>query len=314
MGLKGLTVAVTGSRRASEQAELISKFGGVPYVAPTVGIEVQEEVDVQTEDLVRKIVRGEFDYAVFTTGPGVYRVVSTAERLGVQSDLIDVLNRTYIVARSHKPQKILEKYGIRVSLVASDNTSEGIAAAMEALDLDGKSVALVWFGEAHPVLPEFLEKRGAKVFEALAYTYSLELEQRGAEVLSAVGFKSMPPEEEKILKLIHDLGSGAIQIITFTSPPSARNLFRFAEAHGLETDLRRALNKEVVVVAVGLPTRRAIEENGVSVDVMPDVFKLGPMLRATADYLSKCPPDCRKGALAGVHPEPAANNRAGGSR
>lgn len=307
MGLKGLTVAVTGSRRASEQAELISKFGGVPYVAPTVGIEVQEKVDVQTEVLVRKIIRGEFDYAVFTTGPGVYRVVSTAERLGLQSELIDVLNRTYIVARSPKPQKILEKYGIRVSLVASDNTSEGIAAAMSTLDVEGKSVALVWYGEAHPVLPEALEKRGAKVFEALAYTYSLKLEQRGAEVLSAVGFKSMPPEEKRILELITKLGEGEIQIITFTSPPSARNLFRFAEAHGLETDLRRALNEEVVVAAVGPPTRRAIEENGVSVDVIPDVFKLGPMLRATADYLSQRPADSRKGAIAGVHPERIKN-------
>jgi uroporphyrinogen-III synthase len=70
MDLQGLTVAVTGSRRASEQAELVSRFGGVPYVAPTVGIEVQDEADVQTAELVRRLVGREFDYAVFMTGPG----------------------------------------------------------------------------------------------------------------------------------------------------------------------------------------------------------------------------------------------------
>ena len=40
MPLRGLTVAITGSRRASELAHLVLTFGGVPYVAPTVGIDV----------------------------------------------------------------------------------------------------------------------------------------------------------------------------------------------------------------------------------------------------------------------------------
>lgn len=84
MQLKGLTVAVTGSRRASELAHLISNFGGIPYVAPKVGIEVEEEVDRQLEDLVRRIVGGDVDYAVFMTGPWVYRLMATAERLGVE--------------------------------------------------------------------------------------------------------------------------------------------------------------------------------------------------------------------------------------
>jgi len=300
MGLQGLTVAVTGSRRASEQAQLISKFGGVPYVAPTVGIEVQEELDLQTERLVHRIVGGEFDYAVFMTGPGVYRLISTAQRLGVEHEVVEILNRTYVIARSQKPQKVLERYGVRVSLVPSDNTSEGIAAEMVKFDLHGKSVAILWHGDSHAMLRETLERGGAKVFEAMTYTYSLELGERGAEILSAVGFKSLPPDERRILELIQDLGKGLIHIITFTSPPSARNLFRFAEAHGLDDDLRQSLNQQVVVVAVGPPTRRAIEENRVNVDVMPDVYKLGPMMRAIVDYLAQGLPRDGKKVLAGI--------------
>ncbi len=297
MGFQGLTVAVTGSRRASEQAELISKLGGVPYVAPTVGIEVQDEADLQTEGLVHKIVGGEFDYAVFMTGPGVYRLISTAQKLGLEGELVEVLNRIFVVARSHKPQKVLERYEVRVDLVPSDNTSEGIAAEMANLDLQGKGVAILWYGESQTVLRETLERGGAKVFEAMAYMYSLELKERGAEVLAAVGFKSIPPENRKILQLIDDLINRKIHIITFTSPPSARNLFRFAEAHGLDGDLRRSLNEDILVVAVGPPTRRAIEENGVAADVMPDVYKLGPMMRATIDYLVKDQSRTRKKAL-----------------
>ncbi|MGH7405670.1 MAG: uroporphyrinogen-III synthase [Candidatus Methylomirabilales bacterium] len=287
MGLQGMTVAVTGSRRASELAQLITNLGGVPYVAPTVGIDVQEDLDLQTEGLVHKIAGGKFDYAVFMTGPGVYRLMSTAERLGLDHQVVEILNRTYVIARSQKPQKVLEKYGIRATLVPSDNTSEGIAVEMARFDLRGKSVAILWHGDSHAMLRETLERGGATVFEAMAYIYSLELGERGAEVLSAVGFKSLPPDERRILELIHDLDKGLIHIVTFTSPPSARNLFRFAGAHGMDDRLERALNDKAIVVAVGPPTRRAIEGNGVSVDVMPEVFKLGPMMRSTVEYLVK---------------------------
>lgn len=310
MGLQGLTVAVTGSRRASELAQLITNLGGVPYVAPTVGIEVRADADRDAEALTQHIVGGKIAYAIFMTGPGVYRLMSTAERLGVDQEVVEALNRTQVIARSQKPQKVLEKYGVRVSLVPSDNTSEGIAAEMVKRDVQGKEVTILWHGDSHAVLRETLEGQGAKVYEAVTYRYALELEERGAEVLAAVGFKSMPPEERRILELIHDLGRGAIHIITFTSPPSARNLFRFAEAHGLDGDLRRSLNEDVVVVAVGPPTRRAIEEHNAGVDVMPDVYKLGPMMRAIVDYLAQAPSGARKGAFARTRSGSAANGQA----
>jgi uroporphyrinogen-III synthase len=295
--LEGLTVAVTGSRRASELAQLITNLGGVPYVAPTVGIEVRPDADRETEGLIRDILGRKIYCTIFMTGPGVYRLMSTAERLGVGQELVEALNHTHVIARSQKPQRVLERYGIRVSLVPSDNTSEGVAAEMETRDLTGKEVAVLWHGNSHAGLRETLLRQGAAVYEAVTYRYSLELEERGAAVLAAVGFKSLPPEEARILELIHDTGGGKIDIITFTSPPSARNLFSFAAAHGLEEDLGRSLNERVLVVAVGPPTRRAIEEHAVQVDVMPDVFKLGPMMRATAEHLASCPPGRWKRAL-----------------
>lgn len=301
MELKGLTVAITGSRRASELAHLIENFGGVPYVAPTVGIAVQEDVDLQVEGLVRKLVSEDMDYAVFMTGPGVYRLMSTAERLALAQECAESLNRTCVVARSHKPQKVLEGYGVRVSLVPSDNTAEGIAREMAKFDLRNKSVTLLWPGTSEPILRETLERGGAKVFEAMAYGYSLELEKGGADVLAAVGFKSIPPEERKILQLINDLLKGAIHIITFTSPPSARNLFHVAEGHGLHDDLRRSLNEKVLIAAIGPPTRRAIEEHGVAVDVVPDAYKLGSMVRAIGDFLAQRLSSTRKTGLAAIH-------------
>lgn len=302
MGLEGWTVGITGSRRASELAELIARFGGIPYVAPTVGIDVQEEADLQVDALVQRILGRLCDYAVFMTGPGVYLLMAKAEKLGVQREVVDRLNGVSVVARSHKPEKVLERYGVRVGLVPADNTAEGIAAEMVKLDLEGKRVAILWHGGAVPILRQALESRGADVFEAQAYTYSPELEKSGAAVLHALGFQYVPPAHERVLELIRAVREGGIHILTFTSPPAVRNLFRMAAEHSLQEELCRELNANVLVVAVGPPTRRAIEGQGVSVDVMPAVYKLGPMVRGIVDYLAHPLPSPKKRLLAGAAP------------
>src|SRR3970040_683028 len=98
MGLEGLTVAVTGSRRASELAQLITNLGGVPYVAPTVGIEVHADADRETEGLIQDILGRQIRYAIFMTGPGGYRLMSTAARLGAGQEGVGGRNRPQVSA------------------------------------------------------------------------------------------------------------------------------------------------------------------------------------------------------------------------
>jgi uroporphyrinogen-III synthase len=61
---------VTGSRRASELSHIIRSFGGKPYIASTVGIEISEHLNEQGKDFIMKILGDGFDYVVFMTGPG----------------------------------------------------------------------------------------------------------------------------------------------------------------------------------------------------------------------------------------------------
>jgi uroporphyrinogen-III synthase len=51
--------------------------------------------------------------------------------------------------------------------------------------------------------------------------------------------------------------------------------------------LQYTLNKEVIVVAVGPSTMKALDENHVHVDVIPKVFKMGPMIKSLSDYLGQ---------------------------
>ncbi|HEY4673972.1 MAG TPA: uroporphyrinogen-III synthase [Nitrososphaerales archaeon] len=294
MSLNGLTIAVTGSRRASELAHLISSMGGTPYVAPTIGIVARSATEANAESLIK--TAKEVDYVVFMTGPGVFALMEMAEKLNLKDDLIQTLKKKTIVARSPKPRDALQKFGIVAKIVPAnthDNTAEGIAKEMLKHDLKGKMVAVLWHGLKENILKEKLEKAGAKVSDFQVYDYSLSLSKDGAKVLSSMGFQYIEPDEKKVVKMIEDMVAGKINAITFTSPPSARNLFAIAKKHKMNDVLKKAM-QNVVVAAVGLPTATAINENEVKVDVVPDVYKMGPMMKALSDYVQKNPDLIRK--------------------
>jgi uroporphyrinogen-III synthase len=285
MSLSGLIVGVTGSRRASELARIIRAFGGIPYVAPTIGIEVNKQINKEAGYFAHKILKEKVDYAVFMTGPGVYSLMSAARNLGLEQDLIQILQEVTVVARSLKPKEALAMHGIKTKIVPEDNTSKGIAQLLRRRGLAGKRVFILWHGSYSSELKTELEAEGADVFESLTYMYSTGLNKDGANILKTMGYEYIPPEETKVLKLIEDISIGYLDAITFTSPPAARELFKIASQHGLTESLRTSLNTSVIVVAIGPSTQKALEENDVRVDVMPIMYKMGSMIKSLSDYL-----------------------------
>jgi uroporphyrinogen-III synthase len=287
MSLAGLTVAITGSRRASELAHLITSFGGIPYLAPTVGIEVRQDISKEAEFFINKILEEGVDYVVFMTGPGVYSLMSTAKNLGIEKKFAEALQQTTVIARSLKPKIALAKHGVKTDIIPEENTAEGIAKLLKSFSMAGRNVAILWHGSYSPLLKNEIHAAGAQVFESSTYRYSFELNESGARILEMMGFKYTPPDEAKVVKLIEDIGKGIIDAITFTSPPSARDLFKIAEAYYLREPLQYYLNNDVIVVAVGPSTMKTLEENYVHVDVMPNVYKMGPMIKSLSDYLGQ---------------------------
>lgn len=287
MSLEGLTIAVTGSRRATELARLIKSFGGTPYIAPTVGIETREDISQETKNFVGALLVKKVDYAVFMTGPGVYSLMSSARAMGLEEKLKNRLKDVTVVSRSAKPRQALSKHGVATSIVPIDNTAHGIAMELSKRNVHGKSVAILWHGSYSDVIKKRLQNVGARVIESSTYQYSLALEDSGAKVLREMGFNYVPPSASKALHLIGDLLRGRVDAVTFTSPPAARNLLRIAAKHRLKKSLISSLNNGVIVVAVGPPTRKTLEESGVIVDVMPQTYKMGPMLQALEAYLKK---------------------------
>ena len=286
-----MTVAITASRRASELAHIVESFGGKPYIAPTIGIEADlKKPRKDVLQFLNKVTEGDVDYVIFMTAPGVFSLISIAHILGLEKKLVQSLAHITIVARSLKPKMALKKYGIQIDFVPEENTAEGVSKLLLDNGVIGKKIAILWHGDYPRKLKDNLYKAGAKsVIEASTYKYSLELKKEGASILKSMGFDYIAPDEKKVICLIHDIIDGKIGSITFTSPPSARDLVKIAKDNDLYEVMKNSLNTNVVVVAVGPSTRSAIEENGIDVHVMPQTFKMGPMIKALDEFVTQNP-------------------------
>jgi len=294
--LEGLTIVVTGSRRAPEQSALVTNLGGIPYVVPTVGISIPSD-DSEIEPFLKELVGDDrADYAVFMTATGVRAMMMAAERLGVRKAVLDALNsnRTTVVARSGKPRGELVKWGVKVDVSPplEEATASGIVKLLAGRGLKQKRVAVLWHGSKNAKTKDELIAAGAsEVSECLAYHYSKSLDSDGAEVLRSIGFRYKAPEEQAVVKLVEEIvgRTRKIDALTFTSPPAVANLFEVAAEHGLEGQLTEALRRgEIIVVAVGATTRSELEDgHGVKVDVMPTVSGMGAMMNALADHVRK---------------------------
>ncbi|MHB8565561.1 MAG: uroporphyrinogen-III synthase [Nitrososphaerales archaeon] len=281
--LDGLVVAVTSSRRAQELAHLIESYGGTSYLAPTIGIEVLEH-DVPLQFLSDD----EMDIAIFLTGPGTESAIAAATQSGVETKLLEKLRKIpLVIARSSKPRAVLTKYGVEENVkMPREATLQGVLELL-GKDLEGKMIGIFWHGSKSGDFAIILKKMGAKVFEYSTYSYSQELKPGGAELLGALGFKRLvPPDEEKVEKLIEDMIAGHIDVITFTSPPSVANLFTAARKISKRAEVIKAMNG-AIVVSIGPSTTKKLVENGVRVDVEPREYRMGKMIDALGKYMRK---------------------------
>ncbi|MDA4114761.1 MAG: uroporphyrinogen-III synthase, partial [Thaumarchaeota archaeon] len=266
-------------------ARLVSSHGGSPYVAPTVGIESSVALNSEVERFCSVITDRQVKYAIFMTGPGVYALLSAARGLGKEKEILDALSKVRVIARSGKPKDALSKHGIRVDLVPPEATSDGILDLLRHHDVKNEVVVVLSHGSDSSYLGSGLRELGAEVIAFSTYTYSLETGSSGAQILDSMRFAAVLPHKADVVELIEEIIDERIDAITFTSPPSANNLFSVASENGRLEPLRAALNSRVIVVAVGPPTRASVEAGGVAVDVVPSVYKMGPMIKAMCEYV-----------------------------
>ncbi|MDA1097303.1 MAG: uroporphyrinogen-III synthase [Chloroflexi bacterium] len=267
--LRGRTIVVLEGRLPSELASLVERHGGRPLNAPALR-EVPIPPDEKIEELIDSVVLGAVELVVFQTGVGARALFAAAEGFGKRAALIDALKRTKVACRGPKPVAVMRTHDIPIGVSAPEPfTSETLidALALSGWDLQGKVVALQHYGEINTPLRDALRAMGALVVDISLYAWALPADTG--------------PLEAGITALVERRAHA----VMFTSQSQVRHLFDVADRMGLKQGLASALRSaDVVVAPVGPVCVRALAEEGVKPDVVPEHPKMGPLVLALARF------------------------------
>ncbi len=262
--LRGKVVAITRPEgQANETAELVERLGGTPYVVPMIEISFQRNRQ-KILDFIHGITRGDFDLLIFLSLNGVRSLFSTAQEVGLASNLSEEMTRVQVIAIGTRTLQELRSQGVEKAVVSNRQGSEGLLEILDEFRLDGLRVGIPRSSRADEALKEELEARGAFVREVIAYE------------------STIPSDKSRVTRFLVDLSRGDIDAVTFTSASIARNLFTIAQEDGSAQTLRESLGN-TRVAAIGPMTRKALESLGVEVDAIPERHSIEAMLVALAE-------------------------------
>ena len=255
-------IALAECRELDLLARMLEREGADIVRCPLVAI--QDAPDpAPVEAWIRRVIAGKCDDLILYTGEGVRRLVGFADRAGLRDDFVAALGKVNKITRGPKPVRALREIGLSSDLAAKVPTTDGIIAALEAKTLHARAVGLQIYGqEPNLKLTVFLEAHGATIDIVAPYIYSSEA------------------DDHRVEALIHELGVGGIEAITFTSSPQVRRLAEVAEKAGISEILRQGLARTKVAV-MGPVAADELARLGASPDAMADrPYSMKPFVQA----------------------------------
>ncbi len=262
-------IALLETRMSRELARLVEKHGGEPVCVASVR-ECPEFTPEVANSLIDALGSDRHEVVVFLTGVAVSLLFETAEQIGRRPELVAALRRLTTVCRGPKPTAALRGFGVAPTLTARDPfTSAELIDAMSGVELRGRRVVLLHYGERSETLAETLLARQAKLQELWLYRWL------------------MPEDTAPLVRMATRIIQGEIDALAITCQIQFRHLYQAADQVGLGAKLIRALNERVVVAAVGPTCQAILQAYNVRVHVMPDHPKMGPMVLTLMRYLDQ---------------------------
>jgi uroporphyrinogen-III synthase len=256
-------IAFLEGRRTQEMADLIRRHNGVPLAAPCLR-EVHSPDSPSLRREVARVCEADLAVAIFLTGVGTATVVEAARLMGAEEALRSRLAQAKVVVRGPKPTAVLRKLGIRIDITAPPpNTSSEVLASLDALELDGETVAVQLYGEPNPAISQALRARGAHVIELAPYVWE------------------RPVDPAPIVSLLDALDLGSVDALLITSQAQVDNLFGVARDHGRTPNLYR-----VAIGAQGPVAEAALVRYGLQAAFRPAHGHMGALVLATATYFA----------------------------
>ncbi|HET9934151.1 MAG TPA: uroporphyrinogen-III synthase [Polyangiaceae bacterium] len=260
-------VALLESRMSPELARLVEKHGGAPLSVPALRESPAFSVE-HAHSVIDELASGRHEFVVFMTGVAVSLLFEMAEQAGRRPELVRSLRILNTVCRGPKPTAALRGFGVPPTLSAREPfTSAEVIDAMSNVELRGRHVLLLHYGERSETLAETLLAQRAELAELWLYRWLMPLD--------------VAPLEE----LVISLARSEVDALVVTCQAQFRHLYEVAVRIGLEKQLVKALNRDVTVAAVGPTCAAILEAHRVSVDVIPDHPKMGPLVLALMRHL-----------------------------
>lgn len=264
--LAGFTVGITADRRWEEQAELLARRGAALVHGPTIRtlpVGPDEELFEVTESLLFDPP----DYVIANTGIGMRAWMAAADSWGLGDSLLTMLKDSVVLARGPKASAAVHQSGVPVAAKAASERLEELVTLLLDAGVVGRRIAFQRHGDDSPDPILRLRKAGAIVVEVPVYRWILPLDLEPAK------------------QLIGAVVDGTVHAVTFTSAPALRNFFLIAAEMGREGEVRKALNGTVIPMVVGPVCCAAGVELGLVQPMVPDRYRIGPMIRLLTDEL-----------------------------
>jgi uroporphyrinogen-III synthase len=264
---QGLCVLTLESRRASEQATLISRFDGRPLVAPSLR-ELPLEAQAEAAAFIDALIDNTYDCVVFLTGVGARALLAIASAKQARDAFVSALRRTRIVARGPKPVAVMRELSVPIWMVAPEpNTWRELLAELDArsdeFSLAGARVAVQEYGVSNPELLQALAERGAVVTAVPAYRWAL------------------PEDLGPLRRAVNALAHGRVDVVVLTSGVQLAHLWQVAQDIGEEESLRQGLER-AVIASIGPTCTLEIRRHGLEPDLEASHPKMGILITEAA--------------------------------
>ncbi|HET9477578.1 MAG TPA: uroporphyrinogen-III C-methyltransferase, partial [Dehalococcoidia bacterium] len=199
--LFGKRVLITRTRKqASVLARLLADEGAIPVELPAIEIEPVADRS-ELDAAIGRLVAGHYAWAVFTSANAVEEFFGAVESQGLDAR---AFGQTRVCTIGPATAAALAEHGIRADLIPHEYIAESIVEAMRPLLHRSDHILIPRAEGARAELIDGLAALGPQVDEVSLYRAALPAEA--------------PPEALDLLR------NGGIDIVTFTSSSTVRNL------------------------------------------------------------------------------------------
>ena len=261
--LKGKTILVTrAEHQSNELVSLIAQHGGTAVTFPTIQIRPPDSWE-ECDGACLQIQH--YDGLVFTSGNGVDGFIKRYHSLNLP---IELLKSKVVYAVGEKTERSLKEHGIEVRAIPEKFTSDDLAKTLTHEMIAGKRF-LFPKGQLgkNPLIDHFKSMNG--------------------KLDPVVVYLTQKAERRDVKPIRQMFDAGSIDVVTFTSPSTAKNFFE------LIPDFK-SRQRSARLAVIGPVTAAAVEKLGYHTDITAKNSTIESMIEAIIEFFTKNKGQIRK--------------------